>query len=108
MIPDWKIWAVIAGLGVVTYLIRFSFIGLFAGRRLPAGPTRALSFVPVAVLPALIGPMILRAGDGALSAEPHRIGAALVALAAGAATRSVLAAIVAGMTAFALLRAAGL
>ena len=36
MIPDWKIWTVIAGLAIVTYLIRFSFIGLLTGRRLPA------------------------------------------------------------------------
>jgi len=108
MIPDWKIWTVIAGLGVVTYLIRFSFIGLLAGRRLPAGLTRALGFVPVAVLPALIAPMVLNAGDGALSTDPQRLITALVALAAGAATRNVLAAIVAGMATFLLLGAAGM
>ena len=108
MIPDWKIWTVIAGLGIVTYLIRFSFIGLLAGRRLPAGVTRALGFVPVAVLPALIAPMVLNAGDGTLSADPQRIATAMIALAAGAVTRNVLAAIVAGIAAFLMLGAAGL
>jgi branched-subunit amino acid transport protein len=108
MIPDWKIWTVIAGLGVVTYLIRFSFIGLLAGRRLPAGLARALGFVPVAVLPALIAPMVLSIGEGAFGADPQRIVTAIVALAAGATTRNVLAAIVAGMMAFLVLGAAGL
>jgi branched-subunit amino acid transport protein len=108
MIPDWKVWTVIAGLAVVTYLIRFSFIGLLAGRSLPAGLTRALGFVPVAVLPALIAPMVLNAGDAASGADPQRVIAAVAALAAGAVSRNVLAAIVAGMAAFVLLGAAGL
>lgn len=108
MIPDWKIWTVIAGLAVVTYLIRFSFIGLLAGRRIPAGMTRALGFVPVAVLPALIAPIVMSAGDGSLSADPQRIITAMIALAAGAATRNVLAALVAGMATFLAFGATGL
>jgi len=101
------VWTVIGLLGVITYLIRFSFLGLLKGRRLPHWATEALGFVPVAVLPALIGPMVALSPEGGW-AEPHRPLAALVALGVGMATRSLLAGIAAGMGGFWALRALGL
>lgn len=101
------IWTMIAGLAVATYLIRFSFIGLLAGKKLPPVVMEALSYVPVTVLPAIIAPLVLMQG-GAVTADPQRILAAVVALGTGIALRNMLAAIVAGMAAFTLLGLAGL
>ena len=105
---DTVIWTVIVGLGVLTYLIRFSFLGLLAGRRVPDWAAQVLGFVPVAVLPAIVVPMVVLAPESRDWAEPHRPLAALIALGVGMATRNMLAAIAGGMGAFWALRALGL
>ncbi|HUF87483.1 MAG TPA: AzlD domain-containing protein [Thermohalobaculum sp.] len=105
---DAAIWTVIGLLGLLTYLIRFSFLGLLAGRRLPGWAAEALGFVPVAVLPALVAPMVAFAPEGGGWADAHRPLAALITLGVGMATRNLLAAITAGMGAFWALRALGL
>jgi len=107
MSADAKIWLVIAGLAVATYLIRFSFLGLLAGRRLLGALTRALGFVPVTVLPALIAPMVLSAPGGGLELRPATLVAALAALAFGVTLRHPIAAILAGIAGYAAVRAAG-
>ena len=89
-----------AACGLVTFLIRLSFIA--GGRHLPSGPAFSLflRYVPPAVLGALIAPEIFP--GGVLLAEVPgnpRWWATLVALAVAAATRSVLATIAAGMLA---------
>ena len=58
MIDDAAIWTVIVGLGVVTYLIRFSFLGLIGDRELPPFVMRALRYAPTAVIPALVAPVV--------------------------------------------------
>lgn len=102
------VWTVILGLGLVTYLIRFSFLGLLGNRPLSPGVLRALRYVPSAVIPALVAPMVAldRASGG--FAAPHNWLAGLVALGIGAVTRNLVATILGGMGAFHLLRAAGL
>ncbi len=60
-----KVLLLFAGLGVVTFLMRFSFIGLPGKRDLPEGFRVALYFVPLAVLTAIIVPEVLLAGGGA-------------------------------------------
>lgn len=89
-----------AACGLVTFLIRLSFIA--GGRWLSAGPlfSVALRYVPPAVLGALIAPEIFPGGfsPGEAVANP-RLWAALVALAVAWATRNVLATIAAGMLA---------
>jgi branched-subunit amino acid transport protein len=102
------VWSVVLGLGLATYLIRFSFIGLLGGR----GPTpfaaRLLRYVPTAILPAIIAPMVaLDRQAGGLTA-PHAWAAAVAALVIGATTRHMLGTIVGGMAAFHLFRALGL
>jgi branched-subunit amino acid transport protein len=94
-----RIWIVILALGAGTYLIRFSFIGLVGDRQLPDWATRLLRYVPVAVMPGLVAPLVVwpQATDGA--PDPARLFAAVVALGVGAATRSVLGAIAGGMAA---------
>ena len=56
---DLSIWTVIIFLGIGTFLIRFSFLGIIGGRRLPEWALRHLRYVPVAVLPGLIAPMVV-------------------------------------------------
>lgn len=48
---DLYIWTIILVLGVGTYLIRFSFLGLLGGKDLPAWVHRHLRYTAVAVLP---------------------------------------------------------
>ncbi len=92
----WKVWVTILGLFLATYLIRFSFIGLLGGRPVPEGLKRALVYVPAAVLPALIAPMVLTEG-GAPAFLPEKLVPALAAFALGVATRNVLAGILGGL-----------
>lgn len=87
---DATIWATIAGLGLLTYLIRVSFLGLLAGRQLPETLIRGLSFVPATVLPALVAPMLLRYGAGDGGPDVAVLAASLAALVAGFMSRSVL------------------
>jgi branched-subunit amino acid transport protein len=100
MSRDVAIWVVIIGVGIGTFLIRFSFIGLVGDRRFPEWAMRLLRYVPVAVMPAIAVPLVAwpAATDGA--PDPARLIAALVALAVGAWRRDPLAAILAGMGSF--------
>jgi branched-subunit amino acid transport protein len=63
-----EIWAIILGLGLGTFLLRFSFLGLVGGRDLPPFVLRLLRYTPVAVIPGLVAPLVLwpAATDGAL------------------------------------------
>ncbi len=94
---DGQIWLLIAGLGIGTYLIRLSFLGLIGDRELHPFVMRCLRYVPVAVLPGLVAPLVVwpAATDG--QPDPARMLAAAAALMIGAATRSVIAAILVGM-----------
>lgn len=89
-----------AACGLVTFLIRLSFIAF--GHHLPDDPRieAVLRYVPPAILGALIAPEIFMIGDN-LNASPDnpRLWAALVALLVARLTRSVLATIAAGMAA---------
>jgi branched-subunit amino acid transport protein len=92
-----RLWAVILGLGAGTYLIRFSFIGLVGDRQLPEWTMRLLRYVPVAVMPALVAPLVMWPQATGGAPDPARLAAALAALAFGAWRRSMLGAIAAGL-----------
>lgn len=96
MIDTSLLWSVMPAMAVGTYLIRFSFLGFLGARPLPGWLRRALRYAAVAVLPGLVAPLVLwpTATDGA--PDPARLSAALVTLAVGFVTRSMLAAIGAG------------
>jgi branched-subunit amino acid transport protein len=98
------VWTVILGLGVFTYLIRFSFLGLVGDRAPSPFAARLLRYVPAAVLPALVAPMVVLDRETGGLTEPHAWLAALAAVAVGAISRNLVATIVAGMAAFHLLR----
>ena len=97
MIPDSIIWSTIVLLGIGTYLIRFSFIGIIGNRPLPAFVLRMLRYTPVAVMPALVAPLVVWPPATGGEADLPRILAAAAALAIGAGLRSVLGAIFGGM-----------
>ncbi|SFI05380.1 AzlD domain-containing protein [Albimonas pacifica] len=96
-VSDATLWAAIAALGVCTYLIRWSFIGLAGGREFPEWAMRLLRYVPVTVLPAMVAPMVVwpRALEG--ETDPYRILAALTVLLIGAVTGRLLLSIVSGI-----------
>ncbi|HRO11839.1 AzlD domain-containing protein [Amaricoccus sp.] len=83
--------------GVGTYLIRYSFLGLVGDRPLPEWALRMLRYVPVAVMPALVAPLVVWPAATGGAPDPARMLAALAALAVGAVMRSVLGSIFAGM-----------
>ena len=99
MIDSGTIWTVIVLLGLGTFVIRFSFLGLIGGRELPPWVLRHLRYTAVAVLPGLVAPLVLwpAATDGAL--DPPRLVAALVTVAVGLWRRNVLAGMIAGLLA---------
>ena len=93
---DATIWLIIALLGAGTFLIRFSFLGLIGARRMPALVLRLLRYTPVAVLPGLVAPLVLWPQATGGTPDPARLAAALIALAVGLWTRSVIPAVLAG------------
>ena len=85
------IWWLIAGLGLGTYAIRFSFLGLLGNRALPDWALRLLRYTPVAVLPGIVAPALLDGG-----AEPLHVVAVLATVAVGWWSRSALWGMLAG------------
>lgn len=100
------LWLAIVAAGLLTYGQRLSFITLWERMHMPAWLRRALRFVPVTVLVALIVPDVLIV-DGALYVSPENDRLLAGILAAGVAwrTQNVLATIVVGMAALVLLQA---
>ena len=93
---DATIWWIIAILGVGTFLIRFSFLGLIGSRPMPDWVLRHLRYTSVAILPGLVAPLVVfpAATDGAL--DPARLLAAAVTILIGYWTKGVVRAMVSG------------
>ena len=77
---DAQIWAVIVPLGIGTYLVRLSFLGLIGGRRMPGWVLRHLRYTPVAILPGLVAPLAVWPAATAGEPDAVRLAAALVTL----------------------------
>lgn len=103
MIDRGTFWLVVVALGLGTYLIRFSFLGLLGSRPLPTWMVRALRYTAVAVLPALVAPAVVWPPITGGTLDPLRLLTVAVTLAAGIVTRNMIAAIAAGGLAFYLL-----
>lgn len=102
MIETSTLWIVIFGLGLGSFLLRFAFLGFVGDRPLPAWLVRHLRYTAVAILPALVAPLVVYSGEGG-STDPTRVAAAIVTLGVGIWTRNVFAAIGSGAaTLFAL------
>ncbi|MCX7300805.1 MAG: AzlD domain-containing protein [Rhodobacterales bacterium] len=96
MITTATIWTVIVILGVGTFLIRFSFLGLIGGRDLPEWVLRHLRYTAVAVLPGLVAPLVIWPQATGGQPDLARAIAAVATVAVGWWTRSVLGAMIAG------------
>ncbi|WP_170415159.1 AzlD domain-containing protein [Ruegeria atlantica] len=90
------IWAIVIGLAIGSYALRFVFIGLVGDRPMPPWLLRHLRYTAVAILPALIAPLVV--WPTATEGQPDipRMAAASVALTIGLITKNVLAAIFSG------------
>ena len=96
------IWLAILGSAVATYLVRsLPFAVTFRGH-LPAAAARYLEALPVAIIAALVGPAVVAPG-GTLTRGSEPLAAALV-ITVVAWRRSLLAGVIAGVVAVALLR----
>jgi branched-subunit amino acid transport protein len=93
-------WIVILGAGMVTFLMRSSFIVFADPHKFPHAFRVALVFVPPAVLAAIVAPgLAMPYGAFDLSLANPRCIAGLVAIAVAVAVRNPLAVIAAGMAA---------
>ena len=90
------LWIVILGLGVGSYLLRFLFLGVIGNRTIPPWILRHLRYTAVAIIPALVAPMVLWPAATQGQTDPARLAAAAATLAAGLLTRSVLVAVLTG------------
>nr|WP_319248371.1 AzlD domain-containing protein [uncultured Celeribacter sp.] len=93
-----EIWIIIVAMAIGTFLIRFSFLGLVGDRPLPEWLLRLLRYTPVAVLPAVVAPMLL--GPAAQTHDPLRLISATATIVVGVWTRNVLWAILTGLGIF--------
>ena len=92
-IDSTQVWIVIILLGLGSFGLRFVFLGLIGDRPLPPWILRHLRYTAVAVLPALVAPMVVWPAATGGQIDAPRMAAALVTLAVGYFTRNVLAAI---------------
>jgi branched-subunit amino acid transport protein len=98
-----SIWVLLAIAGLITYLIRLSFIAT-EGRIKPPQAFRAmLPFVPIAALTALIVPEVLIIGGEFHVLNNARLQAAIIAVAVAWRWRNPTLTIVAGFAALAML-----
>lgn len=94
------LWLMLLLIGAVTYAIRLSCIGLLGQKDMPALLLKALRFVPITVLPAIILPeLFLRNNALALSIHNPRWMAGMLAAIVAWRTRNVLLTIAVGMVA---------
>ena len=77
-------WAVVLGLAVGTFLIRYSFIGLFADRDMPSWLDRALKLMVPAIFAAIVfsGVAIVGNDIAGLASWPRYVAAVLALMAA--------------------------
>ncbi|KUJ78269.1 AzlD domain-containing protein [Ruegeria profundi] len=89
-------WVIIVGLALGSYGLRFVFIGLVGDRAMPPWVLRHLRYTAVAILPALIAPLVVWPTATEGQPDVSRMAAATVALVVGLITKNVLAAIFTG------------
>ena len=104
---DPAIWGIIAALGIGTFMIRFSFLGLLGDRAFPAWVLRHLRYTTVTILPALITPMVIWPEVTGGQTDPARLAAAAAAIAGGYLTRNAIVAILCGMATLYLVQFVG-
>ena len=102
------LWTVIIGLAIGSFGLRFAFIGLMANRTMPDWLMRHLRYTAVAIIPALVAPLVAwPAPTGGIPSLPHLM-AAVTTLVVGYFSKNVLIAMAAGgVTLFTLVQLIG-
>jgi len=103
MISQETFWTVTILLGLGTFLIRFSFLGILGDRKMPEWVMAHLRYTAVAIFPALVTPLVLWPEATGGTFDPQRLVAALAVFLVGLRLNAVFA-IVAGMGSLYLLR----
>ena len=96
MIDRSVLWTVIVVLGIGTFLLRFSFLGIIGNRAMPGWAVRALRCTAVAVLPGLVAPGVIWPQTTGGEPDPARLAAAAVTVLVGAWSRDMLAGMLSG------------
>lgn len=91
------IWTIIVALGIGTFLIRFSFLGLIGDRPLPEWVLRMLRYTPVAVIPGLAAPLAIFPAATGGEPDPARLAAAGATLVVGYLTKNLFAGFASGV-----------
>ncbi|MGC8494924.1 MAG: AzlD domain-containing protein [Syntrophobacteraceae bacterium] len=91
------LWVIILGIGLGSFLIRFSFLWLFGRGSVSPRVERVLRFVPASALSALVLPSFVFGQQAPFSFENPRLWAGAVAALIAWKSRSVLLTIAAGM-----------
>ncbi|MES1940423.1 branched-chain amino acid transport [Salinisphaera sp. T5B8] len=95
---DASVWITVICVGVLTFVLRWSFIALADSLTMPATVQNALRFVPAAVLAAIIVPaVVVEEGHVALSVNNLRLFAGIAAAIVAWRTRNIFYTIAAGM-----------
>ena len=103
-----KVWLLIVGVGLISLMLRSSFLVLLRDRKLPDRITASLGLVPAAVLAALIAPELLYSpASGAFNVLNPRLISGLIAAAVAYRTRNVLWTLVVGLGLLFALQALG-
>lgn len=99
-----QMWTIIIGLAIGSFALRFIFIGFVGNRPMPAWVLRHLRYTAVAILPALIAPLVVWPSATGGQPDLARLSAGAIAIVVGLITKNVLAAIFSGAaTLYALL-----
>lgn len=103
MISQQLFWTVTIFLGIGTFLIRFSFLGILGDRDIPNWVMAHLRYTAVGIFPALVTPLVLWPEVTGGTFDPLRLVAASAVLLVGLRFNAVFA-IVAGMGSLYLLQ----
>lgn len=96
MIDKSDLWLIIAVMGFGSFGLRFLFLGLVGDRAMPEWLLRHLRYTAVAIMPALVAPLVVWPGATEGETDPLRLAAAVLALAAATWRKSVYAGMLTG------------
>lgn len=104
---DFNEWLLILGMTLVTFGVRYPVLAVFSRITFPEPVSRALRFVPVAVLTAIVVPALLLTPDNQLNLRVDNayLVAGMVSIIVAWRTQKLLPTIVIGMTLFVVWRA---
>jgi branched-subunit amino acid transport protein len=103
-VSGWLLWLTIAGMALLTYALRISFLLLHERITFPPLVRRALRYVPYAVLAALVVPAVFGSPQDPFEPRTTRLLAGLIGAAVAWRTRSVILTLALGMSALWLIQ----